>query len=156
MRAKIIAIILTVLGVTAALTLWFVPGRGVQSHTVRTLQLMQNILIDFDLLEESDTRTLTESVRHETNSSELNRRIAVFFQGSSDPYITNSARLVSVDGLYRDDWGTPLNFAVTNSFAYGRLKSEAKGRKVTPFTVWSSGQNKTNEFCFKDDLFLHP
>lgn len=116
---------------------------------------MQNILIDFDLLQEKAARNLAESIQSETNSLELNRRVAACFKANPDPYITNSAALVSPDGLYRDGWGAALNFAATNSSAYARLKPEAKHGKATPFVVWSSGPNQTNEFGFEDDLFLH-
>jgi hypothetical protein len=155
MKANVLWVSLSIVVIAIASAYWFLPGRGVNTRTVRTIQLMQNIFIDFDLLQEADVNTLAQSVQGVTNALELNRACAAFFTRSTDPYITNSAGYLSVDGLYCDAWGIPLWFAVTNTSMYGRLNPQLKEGKGTPFVIWSSGSNQTNDFGFGDDLFLH-
>ena len=155
MKAKALWASLALLLVGAACAVWFLPGRGVRTRTVRTIQLMQNVFIDFDLLEETAVRNLVQSIEREQDSLALNRKVAAFFQRTGDGYVTNSSKLVSNDGLYRDAWGTPLWFVATNSTVYGQLHPQLREGKPTPFTVWSSGPNLTNEFGFDDDISLH-
>ncbi|MGV3773287.1 MAG: hypothetical protein ACO1QB_10330 [Verrucomicrobiales bacterium] len=141
--------------VMIASVLWFLPGRAIKSKTVQTIQLMQRISIDFALLTEPDRLKLDQLVKARTESEDLNRILADFLQKIKDPYITNSSRSVSKNGLYHDAWGVPLACARANGPTYEKLNSQLKQCKPYPFFIWSTGPNRSNEFGFGDDLFLH-
>ncbi len=135
--------------------LWFVPGRGIRSEPVRSIQLMQRISIDLELLGDMDRAKLAVVIGGETNSEKLNRLLSKCLKESGDLYITNAAKSVSKDGLLRDAWGTPLAFALTNDLASTRLNPEIRTRRLPLLYFWSAGANKSNEFGFGDDLFVH-
>jgi hypothetical protein len=116
---------------------------------------MQNMLLDLDSLDEGDASALRKRMLGQTNSIELNRTYASHIGSCKDPEITNSVRLVSTDGLYRDAWGTPLNFTSTNGGVFPRLNPELNQTKMSPFVIWSSGPNRVDDLGFADDVFLH-
>ena len=141
--------------VAVGFALWFIPGRGARTRTVRTLQMMQNLAIDIDLLHESDSNALVRLLARETNTLAMNRKAAGFLKTVTDPYITNSVKLVSSDGLFRDAWGIPLCFTTPSSPEFASLGSELRWTNGIGLVFWSAGPNRTNDFGFGDDLFLH-
>jgi len=91
--------------IAIACALWFIPGRGVRTRGVRTLQIMQNVAMDLDLLQNQDSNALVRLTDGEANDSlELNKAVAAVFKASADPYITNSVKSAS-PGVFRDAWG---------------------------------------------------
>lgn len=155
MQRRIVWTSLLIFFVGLVFAVWFLLVEGGPSRSVRTIQLMLVVLMDFDVLEESDVHKLVPSIETESDSLVLNRKVAAFLKGTGDSYVTNSIKFANHDGLYCDAWGRPLWFASTNSPVYARLNPEMMKGKPTPFVVWSSGPNGTNDFGFIDDLFLH-
>ena len=143
------------LAFAAASSLLLGCGHPSNSKSVNTSLLMQNVFLDLDVLEDDEAQKLSSSVLTMTNSLDLNRECVAFLKASANPYVTNSRGYVSFDGLFRDAWGNPISFTTTNLPEYWRLNPELRSPKPSLFTLWSSGLNRTNEFGFGDDLFLH-
>lgn len=151
-RLSLLALVALLLGVVyVSLVL---PEHEHPSRSIRTMQLMDILLRCIEMREEVDVSKLAESIKPEEDSLLLNRRIAAFLRASSDPDITNSLKSISSDGLFRDAWETPLLFLSTNSVYYEKLNPVLKDHP-RPFALWSAGRNRTNEFGYGDDIFLH-
>jgi hypothetical protein len=146
---------LTIGVLAVALGIWFLPGRGIRTRSVRTMQLMQNIFMDLDLLSEEQTRRLVQDISTATDDLAVNRKVAAFLKRSRDPEITNSAKLVASDGLFRDAWGKPLLFAPVSESNDSRLNPKVRKSERGICFLWSSGSNQTNELGFGDDIYLY-
>lgn len=140
-------VVLVIVGI--ALLLWFVPGRGVRTHTTQSILLCRQILIGIDLLEQSETADLSADAS--SDSVSLNRKTATLLL-KRNPGEIRFGKLIANDGLFRDAWGTPLLFCATNTPSIEKVNSRLKG-KSRILTVWSAGPNATNEFGFGDDVF---
>lgn len=129
------------------------PGRAVNTRTTRTIAMMTQILNDIDVWNYDDARRYGPLPQSETNSVELNRKVARIFAESADRTI-QSGHLASPDGVFRDGWGNPLMFITTNNPACQRLKPDLRS-KARPLIIWSAGPNGVDEYGYGDDLFSH-
>jgi hypothetical protein len=110
-----------------------------------------SILDDFDALDDSEQHQFVLTLETTDDSVMINRKLTTLLTSKTN----NLRQLDNFDlsnGLFRDAWGTPLLFALTNSATYGHLNPLIKGRP-RPFVIWSSGSNHTNELGYGDDVF---
>jgi len=129
------------------------PSKGVTTRTTTTVSLIAQILDDVDLWNVDDISAYGPLPEHGSDSEAINRAVAKLFMGCRDKAI-RSGSLVGADGVFRDAWGAPLIFCLTNAPDYLRLNDDIKG-KARRLVVWSKGPNQINEFGFGDDVVCH-
>ena len=92
------------------------------------------------------------------SSLEYNRQLAEIFNKSSYGYLKKDLEdnhFIAPDGLFYDAFGVPVWFMQTNNADFQKLHSDLKLIKEDfPVIVWSSGQNKSNEFGYGDDIYI--
>jgi hypothetical protein len=120
------------------------------TKTNLTISSINAILRDFDCLNKVDARALISNLQPPADSLTVNRQLAAFLR-SNKSNVLPLDNLISSDGFFRDGWGTPLCFILTNDIAISNLNPQLQfgGR---PFVVWSAGANQKDELGFGDDL----
>ena len=92
------------------------------------------------------------------SSLEYNRQLAEIFNKSSYSYLKKDLEenhFIAPDGLFYDAFGVPVWFMQTNNADFQKLHPDLKLIKEDfPVIVWSSGQNKSNEFGYGDDIYI--
>jgi hypothetical protein len=119
-----------------------------------TYLLIGSVLDDFDALgaDVTDQQRLIADLVSQTNSFSINQKIASCLRAkTNNPRPLNSFDLTG--GVFRDAWGTSLQFALTKDATNPGLLPLVNGR-LRPFVVWSAGPNRTNEFGLGDDVFI--
>lgn len=127
-----------------------IPDLLVKTPRVQTAFLITSLLDDFDALDDSEQHQIILTLDNSADSIEINRRFCSFFESRSNN-IRPLNGFNSSNGIFRDEWGTPLLFTLTNNPIYGRLNPRIKGRP-RPFVIWSAGSNHTNELGYGDDV----
>lgn len=132
--------------VLVGLTFRCLPDKPVRTRTTDTILLCRQILIGVDLM-----GGIIVSGEQDWGGESLNAQMATRLVDRRPGGIAFT-NLVSPDGVFRDAWGTPLFFCLTNSVEFEALNPLLKG-KHRALAVWSAGPDSTNELGFGDDVF---
>lgn len=153
MRAYLNLVLLILAVVSIGYAIIRVSGRAVNNRMTDSVRSMALILGSFDALDDREIFQSGAFWKTEATGLVLNRRIANLFTHTTNT-LAVAGSLVSKDGIFRDAWGTPLQFLLTNDTNYSRVNDTLRKRS-RPFVVWSSGANGSNEFGFGDDVFSY-
>ena len=152
-KTKIIGFVFVILVICLMIgvRLSTISNGPVKTRPVRTSVLISSVLEDFDALENSEQHQFILTLGTTDDSVTINQKCASFFKSRSN----NLRPLDGFDlsnGLFRDAWGTPLLFVMTNDATYNHINPQVKG-SPRPFVIWSAGSNHTNELGYGDDVF---
>jgi hypothetical protein len=128
-----------------------IPIKEHRTKTNQTITLLVYVSENFDALETNDSQHWISSLQPHADSLAFNRQLVLLLASRTNNFRPLNG-LISPDGLFRDAWGTPLYFLLTNDPTYGEINPQLKSRG-RPFVLWSAGPNLTNELGFGDDLF---
>jgi hypothetical protein len=155
MKTKLLGLTLTLLAICIIFALLrLLPDKITRTPNSQTFLLISSVLDNFDALglNNAEEQRLVTILQAQTNSLSINQKLTAFLSAR-----TNNLRPLNdfnlSGGVFRDAWGTPLLFALTNGITNSGLIPLVNGHS-RPFIVWSAGVNCSNEFGSGDDVLI--
>jgi hypothetical protein len=122
----------------------------------QTQKLICCVLDKFDELQgitelKNEPQRIVSVLETQSDSLSINKALVTLLNTNSYTSFRSLAGFNLSNGVFRDGWGTPLLFALTNSVTNSGLIPLLTHR---PFVVWSAGPNLINEYGSGDDVVV--
>jgi hypothetical protein len=144
----VVALVVAV--VLAWIAIWSGTDRPSNKAWPQTERLICCVLDNYDELQGTDPHRANSVLTSQLDSLAINKALLSLMLAKGNSFRPLTGFNLS-NGVFRDGWGTPLLFALTNNVTNSGLVPLLTHR---PFVVWSAGPNLINEYGSGDDVVV--